>query len=83
MYYLYRVVLFSIILSCLYHLRPPSRGTTGEIICSASSFVLYWSDLQNSDDKVALEVGAETLIHALLFRPQETPTNDAGLILLQ
>ncbi|KAG2628165.1 hypothetical protein PVAP13_3KG229293, partial [Panicum virgatum] len=30
-----------------------------KIICLASSFILYWSDPQSSDDKVELKVGAE------------------------
>lgn len=56
-----------------------------EIICSASSFILYWLGLQNPDDKLALEVGAEKLKNtALVFHPQEASTNnDAGLVLLQ
>jgi len=48
-----------------------------EIICLASSFILYWSGLQNSDDKMELEVGAEALKpqeHGVALPPTGSPT---------
>jgi len=55
-----------------------------EIICSASSFIIYWASLQKQSDKKALEEGPEALKKktALNFHPQD-PGDHAGMVLLQ
>lgn len=55
-----------------------------EIICLASSFIFFWAELQQEGDREALEAGAEALKSvALSFHPQEAPTADTGVVLLQ
>ena len=63
--------------------RKKCRSPT-EIICLAASFVSYWAGLQNPSYKMVLESGAEALKNiALFFHPQEAPSEDAGMVLLQ
>lgn len=54
-----------------------------EIICSISSFLTYWAELQSQEDKEALEDGAEALKKmALHSHPRQAAPEDAGLMLL-
>ena len=57
--------------------------TSTTIVCLASSFLSYWSDMQLERDKQKLEDGARALREAALsFHPQEAQAGDAGMVLL-
>lgn len=60
------------------------RSST-EIICVASSFLLYWTELQQlQGEKEALAHGAEVLkATALQLHHQQTQPEDRGMVLLQ
>jgi hypothetical protein len=65
--------------------KKPIRSPT-EIICLASSFLVYWAGLQKDEGaKQALEAGAEAMKEAALhFHPtQDAGAVDNGAILLQ
>jgi hypothetical protein len=50
-----------------------------EIICLASSYLIYWAGLQKDEDKASIEMGAEALKEAaLLHHPQARPQQDQG-----
>jgi hypothetical protein len=51
-----------------------------EIVCLATSFMLYWAGLQKGEDKEALEMGAGALKEAALaFHPQVQARDDRGM----
>lgn len=55
-----------------------------EIICSISSFISYWAELQQEEDKKTLEAGAEILkTTALHLHPHQASPADVRLVLLQ
>ncbi|OEL14871.1 hypothetical protein BAE44_0024110, partial [Dichanthelium oligosanthes] len=55
-----------------------------EIICFAASFISFWAELQAEGDKMLLGGGAEALKEAAMsFHPQEAPSEDTGMVLLQ
>jgi hypothetical protein len=65
--------------------KKPIRSPT-EIICLASSFIVFWAGLQKDEGaRQALEVGAEAMKEvALHFHPtQEAGAVNNGAILLQ
>jgi len=54
-----------------------------EIVCLASSFLVFWAELQNVADWAILEAGAEALKStALQFHPPTASANDTGVVLL-
>ncbi|KAF8779870.1 hypothetical protein HU200_002136 [Digitaria exilis] len=54
-----------------------------EIICSISSFVSYWAELQQQADKEMLEAGADALkTMALKLHPQQASPANTGMVLL-
>ncbi|KAF8724187.1 hypothetical protein HU200_021206 [Digitaria exilis] len=58
------------------------RSST-EVLCTLSSFLSYWADLQKGGDKEAMEDIAETIKTAALhFHPHEAPAEDTGMVLL-
>jgi hypothetical protein len=55
------------------------KSSPTEIVCLATSFLLYWAGLQKEEDKGALEMGAGALKEAALaFHPQIQPRDDQG-----
>jgi hypothetical protein len=65
--------------------KKKTRSPT-EIICSISSFLKYWADLQKEGGKAMLEAGAEVLKNAaLLHHPKDQDQGEprTGTVLLQ
>jgi hypothetical protein len=67
------------------HFEKKSIRSPTEIICLASSFIIYWAGLQKESDRQALEAGTEAMKEvALHFHPtQEAGAVDNGAVLLQ
>ena len=67
----------------MFVLRKKMIRSPTEIVCLASSFLVFWAELQDVADRATLEAGAEALkATALHFHPPAASVDDAGVVLL-